>query len=224
MQGLTQNLTLYTYCRSSAAYRVRIALNYKGLAYQSEYVHLLKDGGQEKSEDYRKINPQQLVPSFADGNNIITQSLAIIEYIEETHPTPALLPSSASDRAFVRSLAMNIACDIHPLNNLRVLTYLDKELNIDKENRETWYRHWINEGFSALEEQLARIKNKSDYCFSNQITLADICLIPQVYNGMRFKCNIESYPIINQIYQNCMKLAAFKQSSPEEQVDFENAK
>ena len=220
-----QDVKLYTYYRSSAAYRVRIALNIKVIAYQAEYIHLLKDGGQVNTAEYQQINPQKLLPSYREGDDIFTQSLAIIEYIDETHPSPPLLPSSALDRAFVRSLALSIACDIHPLDNLRVLKYLQNKLNIDKKDRDCWYCHWIQEGFTALETRLRqnnvnRKSESSDYCFGKQVTLADICLIPQVYNAIRFKCVLNNYPIINSIYNNCMKLPAFQQASPEQQVDF----
>jgi len=216
-----QALTLYTYFRSSAAFRVRIALNYKGLAYESRFIHLLKDDGQEKSAEYEKINPQKLVPALVDGNQVITQSLAIIEYLDEKYPTTALLPKEFIARAEVRSLALSIACDVHPLNNLRVQQYLDKELSVDEEKRKRWIQHWVAEGFSAFETTLDRLGSK-DYCFGKQVSLADLCLIPQVYNAIRFECELNAYPRINQIYQHCMALPEFVTASPEQQQDFDN--
>ena len=224
-----QAVKLYTYCRSSAAYRVRIALNIKGLDYHSEYVHLLKGGGEQFSAAYRALNPQMLVPSYCDGEQTLTQSLAIIEYLEERHPHPALLPKAPQARAQVRSLALNIACDIHPLDNLRVLRYLEQHLGLDKAARECWYCHWIDEGLSALEASMmaqrladtgAGVETGGDYCHGDQVSLADLCLIPQVYNALRFNCDISIYPTIQRIYQHCMGLADFQQAAPEQQTDF----
>ncbi|MDH3326642.1 MAG: maleylacetoacetate isomerase [Gammaproteobacteria bacterium] len=215
-----EELTLFTYCRSSAAYRVRIALNVKGINYQSEFIHLLKDGGQEKTEYYSQINPQQLIPSLLADGDVITQSMAIIEYIDEVYPIPALLPDNPIDRSYVRSIAQTIACDIHPLNNLRVLEYLEKKLSVETAEKNKWYCHWINLGFSALEERLKKSGKSGKYCFENQITMADICLVPQVYNALRFNCDPKKYTLIYNIYQNCMKSAVFINASPEKQKDF----
>jgi len=215
-----QNLTLYTYCRSSASYRVRIALNLKGLTYHPEYIHLIKDGGQEKSERYLNINPQKLVPSLSSGNQILTQSLAIIEFIEEEHPQPSLLPSAPVDRAFVRSLAYTVGCEIQPLNNLRVLQYLENQFQIEKSQRDLWYSHWVQEGFTAIETRLNVENHDQGFCFGDQPSFADLCLIPQVYNAIRFNCDMAQYPLINHIYQNCTKIAAFQQAAPEQQADF----
>jgi len=224
-----QAVKLYTYCRSSAAYRVRIALNLKGLDYHSEYIHLLKGGGEQFSAAYRALNPQMLVPSYCEGEQTLTQSLAIIEYLEERHPHPALLPQEPQARAQVRSLALSIACDIHPLDNLRVLRYLEQHLGLDKAGRERWYCHWIDEGFSALEARLVAqrgadtdpgVGTDGGYCYGYQASLADICLIPQVYNALRFNCDISVYPTIQRIYQHCKGLTAFQQAAPEQQADF----
>ena len=224
-----QAVRLYTYCRSSAAYRVRIALNLKGLDYHSEYIHLLKVGGEQFSAAYRALNPQMLVPSYCEGEQTLSQSLAIIEYLEERHPNPALLPKGSQARAQVRSLALSIACDIHPLNNLRVLRYLEQQLVLDKAARERWYCHWIDEGFSALETRLMAqrgvdtdtgVRANGDYCHGDQPSMADICLIPQVYNALRFNCDISVYPTIQRIYQHCMGLTDFQQAAPEQQADF----
>ncbi len=213
-----QTLSLYTYFRSSAAFRVRIALNLKGLAYESKYIHLLKNGGQEKSAEYEQLNSQKLIPCFADGDHVISQSLAIIEYLNEKYPEPELLPEDLHMRAQVRSLALSIACDIHPLNNLRVLQYLDNKLGVDERKRIQWMQHWIAEGFSAIETQLHKL-DSWDYCFSSHVSMADLVLIPQVYNAMRYACDMRSYPRIHQIYQHCMQQAEFVTASPEEQAD-----
>jgi len=220
-----QALTLYTYCRSSAAYRVRIALNIKALAYQQEYIDLLKAGGEQYSAAYRERNPQMLLPTLCHGEQSISQSLAIIEYLEEIEPDPALLPSAPGDRAVVRALALSIACDIHPLDNLRVLRYLEHPLALDQAARERWYCHWIGEGFRALEARLMTLaggagEGTSKYCFGEQPGLADICLIPQVYNALRYNCDMAAYPRLRGIYRHCMGLAAFQEAAPEQQADF----
>jgi len=222
-----QALRLYTYCRSSAAFRVRIALNMKGLVYRSEFVHLLKGGGEQFSEAYSEINPQRLVPSLSRGDDTLTQSLAIIEYLEEVQPKPALLPAAPLERAAVRALALSIACDIHPLDNLRVMRYLEHQLGLAKDERERWYCHWLSEGLAALEVSLRAnsvvglgAKAGASYCHGEQAGLADICLIPQVYNALRFNCSLADFPIIEQIYEHCMGLAEFHRAAPEQQADF----
>lgn len=218
-----QALTLYTYCRSSAAYRVRIALNIKALDYQHEYIDLLKAGGEQFSTAYQELNPQMLLPTLCHGEQSISQSLAIIEYLEEIEPEPALLPSAPGDRAEVRTLALSIACDIHPLDNLRVLRYLEHQLALDQVARERWYCHWIGEGFRALEarlQALVLVGAEAEYCVGEQPSLADICLIPQVYNALRFNCDMAAYPRIQGIYRHCMGLAAFQEAAPERQADF----
>ena len=212
-------LTLYGYWRSSAAYRVRIALNLKGLAWESRPVHLLKQGGEQHRAEYRAHNPQELVPCLLDGEQTITQSMAIVEYLEETRPTPPLLPVEAMARARVRALAQAVACDIHPLNNLRVLQYLENPLGIDEDRRELWVRHWIALGFAALETMLAGNPETGLCCHGDEPTLADVCLIPQVYNALRFHLPLESYPTIQRIHAHCNTLEAFQASAPERQSD-----
>lgn len=214
-------LGLYTYCRSSAAYRVRIALNYKGLSYEPHYVHLVNDGGQHLQPAYRAINPQALVPALREGEQVLTQSLAIIEYLEETHPTPRLLPQDLWRRAQARALAAAVACDIHPLNNLRVLRYLHHEFGVDEAGKQAWYAHWIHEGFKAIETHLAQL-GCGPYCFGDDVTLADVVLTPQIYNAKRFNCPLDEFPRIRAVYEACMALAPFRDAAPEAQPDFGN--
>jgi maleylacetoacetate isomerase len=210
-------LTLYSYWRSSAAYRVRIALNLKGLAYRQVPVHLVKDGGQQHAADYKALNPQGLVPLLVDGEHRIPQSLAIIEYLEEVFPVPALLPSDTADRALVRALALHIACDIHPLNNLRVLQYLSGTLGLEDEAKNAWYRHWVATGLAAVEQGLE--------AFSGRLSLGqrpgylEACLVPQVYNARRFDCDLQAYPRILDMVARCEGLDAFKHAAPEAQPD-----
>ena len=216
---------LYDYCRSSACFRVRIALNLKQLPYEQVFVDLLKEGGQQLTAKYALVNPQKLVPTlFDEANNItLTQSMAIIEYLEENHPQIALLPENKVERARVRSLANMIACDIHPLNNLRVLKYLKHDLHLSEELKNQWYHHWIREGFSAVEKVLKRNDKATSYCFGEQPTLADICLVPQMYNAQRFKVKVEDFPIISRVNENCLKLPAFINALPEKQPDAMNS-
>ena len=178
-------MKLYSYFRSSAAYRVRIALNLKGLAYEYAPIHLLRDGGQQLKPEYRELNPDGIVPTFIDGDDVLTQSLAIIEYLEETHPEPALLPGTPLDRAFIRSIALQVACEIHPVDNLRVLKYLKHTLKVGDEAKDEWYRHWLESGFESLEKRLANDPRVGKLCFGNTPTLADLCLVPQVFNARR---------------------------------------
>ncbi|MHB8426131.1 MAG: maleylacetoacetate isomerase [Gammaproteobacteria bacterium] len=212
-------MELYTYFRSSAAYRVRIALNLKGLKADYRYVHLVKDGGQQHSPGYKAINPQELVPALVDEGHVLTQSLAIIEYLEETHPQPPLLPKDAPGRARVRALAQVVACDIHPLNNSRLLKYLERELHADETARNTWYRHWVVEGFTALEKLLAGNSRTGKFCHGDQPTLADICLVPQVFNAKRFEIDRAPFPTIRRIHDHCLTLKAFTDAAPEKQAD-----
>ena len=207
-------LTLYTYFRSSAAYRVRIAANLKGIRYRPQFVHLLK--GEQHLLAYRMLNPQGLVPVLVD-ETALTQSLAIIEYLEEAYPEPPLLPKALKDRAYVRALAAIIACDIHPLNNLRVICYLKEILNQDEKARLAWIQHWIQEGLEAFEEHLDRIQGR--FCFGDRPTLADVCLVPQIYNARRFGCDLDNFPRIQAIDQRCLALPAFQQAAPENQSD-----
>jgi len=212
-------MELYTYFRSSAAYRVRIALNLKGLKADYRYVHLVKDGGQQHKPEYRAVNPQGLVPALVDSGHTLTQSLAIIEYLEETHPQPSLLPKDALGRARVRALAQVVACDIHPLNNSRLLKYLERELHADETARNTWYRYWVAEGFTALEKLLAGNSRTGKFCHGDQPTLADICLVPQVFNAKRFEIDLAPFPTIRRIHDHCLTLKAFTDAAPEKQAD-----
>ncbi len=210
-------LTLYSYWRSSAAYRVRIALNLKGLAYQQVPVHLVKDGGQQHAADYLALNPQGLLPLLVEGKTKIAQSLAILEYLEETHPQPALLPSDPGQRAQVRALALHIACDIHPLNNLRVLQYLSGTLGVEGEAKDTWYRHWVDVGLAAVEQGLMRLPGRLS--LGERPGYLEACLIPQVYNARRFNCDLNAYPRILDVVARCESLDAFKNAAPEVQPD-----
>jgi maleylacetoacetate isomerase len=214
-------LKLYTYFRSSAAFRVRIALHLKGLHFEAIPVHLLRDGGEQHSTAYVELNPARLVPTLQEGALGLTQSLAIIEYLEEIHPEPPLLPPTPEARARVRSLAQSIACDIHPINNLRVLRYLEASLRIDEQARSGWSRHWIDVGFGAIERMLADAPTTGTCCYGDSPTLADCCLIPQVFNALRLKCPLERFPTIMRIYEHCMRLEAFQRAAPGAQIDAE---
>jgi maleylpyruvate isomerase len=214
-------MKLYSYFRSSAAYRVRIALNFKGLAYDYAPVHLLRDGGQQLKPEYRELNPDGIVPTFIDGDNVLTQSLAIIEYLEETHPEPALLPGSPLDRAFVRSVALQIACEIHPVDNLRVLKYLKHKLQIGEEAKDAWYRHWLEAGFESLEKRLANDPRVGKLCFGDTPTVADLCLVPQVFNARRFNIDMSRYPTIERIVDHAAQIDAFVRAAPGQQPDAE---
>lgn len=214
-------MKLYSYFRSSAAYRVRIALNLKGIAYETVPVHLVKDGGQQLLESYRKLNPTSLVPTLSDGDWSVGQSMAIMEYLEETHPQPALLPADAKGRARVRAIAQTIACDIHPLDNLRVLKYLKHQMKVSEDDKNTWYRHWVEVGLTAIEAMLAGHPDTGRYCHGDQPTLADLCLVPQVANARRFNCNLDAMPNIVRIDAACAELAAFQQAAPASQPDYE---
>ncbi len=208
---------LYTYFRSSAAYRVRIALNLKGLEYEPRFVHLSK--GEQHLPHYRKLNPQALVPTLVEEASILTQSLAILEYLEEAYPEPPLLPKSLKERAYVRALALSIACDIHPLNNLRVSRYLKETLGQNEEACLAWIRHWIEEGFRAFEERLTREGSSGRFCLGDTPTLADVCLVPQVFNARRFGCDLAIFPRIRAIDKHCLELPAFQKAAPENQPD-----
>jgi maleylacetoacetate isomerase len=214
-------MELYSYFRSTAAYRVRIALNLKGLDYDILPVHLLRDGGQQKSADYLAKNPDGLVPALATEDQVLSQSIAILEYLEETYPNPALLPEHSLDRAYVRAIAQSVACDIHPLNNLRVLQYLTNTLAVNDEQKKAWYHHWVATGFSSIETRLARESRAGLCCFGDSPTLADACLIPQVYNAKRFDCPLHDYPTILRINDHCLTLDAFDAARPEHQPDAE---
>ncbi|MDH1262625.1 maleylacetoacetate isomerase [Pseudomonas sp. GD03944] len=213
-------LKLYGYWRSSAAYRVRIALNLKGLACEHVPVHLVRDGGEQRGEAYRALNPQQLLPLLEDEENggvCIAQSLAIIEYLEEIFPVPALLPVDPVDRARVRALALHIVCDVHPLNNLRVLQYLSGELGVEEAARNAWYSHWVHTGLAAVEAGLAAFDDRLS--LGQRPGYLEACLIPQVYNARRFNCDLTAYPRILAMTARCEALDAFKQAAPEAQRD-----
>ena len=212
-------LQLYSYFRSSASYRVRIALHLKGLPYEYAPVHLLKDGGQQHSADYQRINPAELVPALVDDGHAIGQSLAIMEYLDETHPEPPLLPRDALGRARVRGLAQSIACEIHPLNNLRVLQYLERDLKLEEAAKATWYRHWITLGFTAVEAMLANNPHTGTFCHGDTPGLADCCLIPQIANSRRFATPLDAFPTIRRIEEACMALDAFAKAAPQLQPD-----
>ncbi len=215
------SVKLFTFFRSSAAYRVRIALNLKGLAFDSVPVHLTRGGGEQFKPDYRELNPQALVPVLQDGARHLTQSLAIIEYLDETRPHPPLLPATPAERARVRALALAIACEIHPLNNTRVLTYLTGPLGLSSETRNTWYHHWIALGLQALEMRLAGERETGKFCHGDSPGLADCCLVPQMANARRFKCDIAPYPTLLRIEANCQALEAFQRAAPDRQPDAE---
>ena len=214
-------MKLYTYFRSSAAYRVRIALNLKGLGYDAIPVHLLKGGGEQRQEEYRRINPSGLVPTFQDDRITLTQSMAIIEYLEERFPAVPLLPQDAPGRAKVRELAQIIACDIHPLNNLRVLKHLVHELKLSEAQKTEWVRHWIREGLSGLENHLARDPAAGPFCHGGAPTIADCFLVPQVFNAQRFEIDMSAYPNIARINAQCIELPAFVAAHPSKQPDAE---
>jgi maleylacetoacetate isomerase/maleylpyruvate isomerase len=212
---------LYSYWRSSAAFRVRIALNLKGMNYEVIPVHLNKNGGEQLSESYVSKNPNRLVPLFEDGEQNIHQSLAIIEYLDEIQAEPALLPKSPIDRAWVRSLAMDIAIDIHPISNLRVLRYLIKQVGASSEIKDAWYQHWIQLGLISIEQQLSTDSRRGKFAFGDQPGLIDICLVPQIFNALSIKMDMSAYPTLMKIFNECMKLPAFIDASWEKQIDAE---
>lgn len=214
------SLHLHGYWRSSATYRVRIAMNLKKLKYQYHPVHLVKDGGQQYSDDYTKLNPSQLVPTFVDDDEdiFLNQSLAIIEYLDERYPDPVrLLSTHKLDRARVRALTQDIACDIQPLANFRVLNHLTASLDADADSRNSWCKHWIEMGFAAIEKRLNN--TAADYCFGFDMSMADVCLVPQVYNANRFGVDLKQFPIIKRVNENCNELQAFIDALPENQPD-----
>jgi maleylacetoacetate isomerase len=212
-------LKLYTYFRSSAAFRVRIALNLKGLAYEPKFVHLPK--GEHRDANYARVNRQALLPTLDDGGALLNQSLAIIEYLEETRPTPALLPKDPAGRARVRSLALLVACEIHPLNNLRTLQHLKRALGQDEEQIKAWYRYWIADGLAKLEAELAQTKGTGRHCHGDSPTLADCCLVPQIFNAKRYDSDLTPYPTMMRVFDACMKIDAFDRAQPSKQPDAE---
>ena len=210
-------MKLYTFFRSSASFRVRIALNHKGLKYEPALVSLPK--GEHLEAGYKSVNAQGLVPALEDGGRLLTQSLAIMEYLDEVHPGPKLLPADPLDRAYARAFSQIIACEIHPLNNLRTRKYIGKTYELDEEGVNAWYRHWIAEGFQMMESFLAQERRHGKYCFRDQVTIADCCLVPQVFNAILYKCDLELYPAVMRIHEACMKLDAFVLAQPSKQPD-----
>ncbi len=214
-------LRLHTYWRSSAAYRVRIALALKGLEYESVPRHLLRDGGEQRRADYLALNPQGFVPALEHDGVVLTQSLAICEYLEECFPRPPLLPQGPHERATVRAMALAVACDIHPLNNLRVLQHLRTELGQDDEGLGRWARHWISRGFDALEQMVARHSADGRHCFGEAVTLADVCLVPQVANARRVQLDLAPWPRLMAATSHLESLPAFAAARPDAQPDAE---
>jgi maleylacetoacetate isomerase/maleylpyruvate isomerase len=210
-------MELFNYYRSSASYRVRIALALKGLDYTYRPVHLAKN--EQFTESYAAVSAARLVPLLRDGDHAVTQSLAIIEYLDETHPTPPLLPAAPAERARVRALAMDIACEIHPLNNLRVLRYLVRDLKVSDDDKNRWYRHWVETGLEVVERQLAA--RPGTYCHGDTPTLADCCLVPQIFNAQRFECRLDHVPNVMRVFAACMALPAFEDTRPEKCPDAE---
>lgn len=208
-------MKLYDYFRSTACYRVRIALNIKNIAYEKIEIHLVNHGGEQNSPEYHQINSQGLVPSLDVNSRIISQSLAIIDYLDETFPQIPLLPADPLIKANLRALALIIACDLHPLNNLRVLNRLKEQFNANQEQVIEWYHHWLKAGFDAFETQLNQLERSKSVCFGEKVSLADICLIPQVYNAKRFNFDLAAYPLINEINNYCLTLPAFQKAAPE---------
>ncbi|MBT0964136.1 maleylacetoacetate isomerase [Denitromonas iodatirespirans] len=212
-------MKLYTYFRSSAAYRVRIALNLKGLPWEAVAVHLAR--GEQRAPGYRSIHPAGLVPTLDDNGLLLTQSLAIVEYLDETHPQPPLLPADPAGRARVRAIAQSIACEIHPINNLRVLNYLTGEMGLTETQKLTWYRHWVDTGLAAVEAQLAGHPATGRFCHGDTPGLADACLVPQIYNAQRFDCQLDHVPTVMRIVEACEALPAFQAAAPGVQADAE---
>ena len=212
-------LCLFSYWRSSAAYRVRIGLNLKGLPYDIMPVHLLREGGEQHAEAFREANPQGLVPVLQHGHRMLRQSMSILEYLDEMWPEPSLLPATARDRQRVRALSQAVACDIHPLNNLRVLQYLESEWGVPQPERDGWARHWIEDGFAAIEAMLHQHPSTGRYCDGDTPTMADCCLVPQIYNARRFGIDMAAFPTIARVEQACMALPEFEAARPENQPD-----
>jgi len=214
-------MKLYTFFRSSASFRVRIALNLKNIPYDQAPIHLRRGGGEQLMAAYKAINPQALVPALEDNGSILTQSLAIIEYLEEKYPQPPILPTDPADKALVRSMAMVIACEVHPIQNLRVLNYVKATYNQTDAQVNQWAQHWIDLGLAALEQMIGAQSKRGKFCFGDSPTLADICLVPQLGNARRYGCDLAKYASILEIEKNCMALPAFAAAAPEKQPDAE---
>ena len=213
-------MKLYTFFRGSSPFRVRIALNLKGLTYESAFVHLAK--GEQRKAPYAAVNPQSLVPALVlDDGHVLTQSLAIIEYLDETFPQPRLIPSDALGRARVRALSLIVACEIHPLNNARTLAHLRKAMNQSEDQVNDWYRHWVADGLAKVEASLAHFPGSGRFCHGDAPTMADCCLVPQVFNAKRFDCDTKPYPTLMRVFDECMKLEAFDRAQPAKQPDAE---
>ncbi len=209
---------LYSGARSSASFRMRIALNLKGLPFDYVAVDLRK--GDQFKDEFRRLNPQELVPLLDDGTAHLTQSLATMEYLEEKYPQPPLLPHTPLDRAYVRSVALAVACEIHPLNNLRVLRYLVKDMGLADEKKDQWYRHWVELGLAQIEAGLVAQGKAGRFTFRDQVTMADVCIVPQIFNARRYNCSLDHVPTVMRIFDACMQLAAFENARPEKQPDF----
>lgn len=210
-------IKLYGYWRSSAAYRVRIALHLKEIDFKPVSVHLVKNGGEQHQNEYTAINPSHLVPTLVDGDLILSQSIAIVDYLDNRYPDVALYPTDFALKAKVQALSLDIACEVHPINNLRVQQYLVQELNVTEQDKMKWVHHWISTGFTSVEAQL--VNTSGQYCFADKVTMADICLVPQVYNAKRFGVDLSAFPNISRIVENCRSLAAFEKALPENQHD-----
>ena len=210
-------MKLYTFFRSSASFRVRIALNVKGIPYEHAGVSLAK--GEHLHDAYKAVNAQALVPTLEDGGRLLSQSLAIIEYLDEVYGGPRLLPADPLDRHYVRAFSQIVACEIHPLNNLRTLKYVKRAYGLDEAGVNSWYRHWIAEGFTMMEAFLAREKRQGRHVYRDQVTMADCCLVPQVFNAQRYDCDLKPYPTVMRLHEECMKLDAFQRAQPSRQPD-----
>ena len=214
-------MKLYNFFRSSASYRVRIALNLKGVPYEYVPIHLRRGGGEQYTPAYKVLNPQGIIPTLEDNGRVLTQSLAILEYLEERYPEPPLLPRDPADRATVRSMALAIACEVHPLQNLRVLNYVKDVLHHSEEEMNAWGQHWVTLGLTGLEQMVRAVPNSGAFCFGNAPTLADLCLVPQLVNARRFGCDLSACPTLVQIDATCCALPAFANAAPENQPDAE---
>jgi maleylacetoacetate isomerase len=212
-----QQRQLYTFFRSSTSFRLRIALAYKGLDFESHYVSLPKM--EHHAADYSALHPQRLLPLVVDRGRRYIQSMATIEYLDEAYPEPPLMPRGIDDRAYVRAVSQIIGCEMHPLNNVRVLKHLKTQFGADEAATKAWYAHWITEGFSGLEDYLQDSRRHGAYCLGDTVTMADVCLVPQVFNAARYDCPVDGYPVINGIFERCMQLAAFHDTQPNTQPD-----